>query len=290
MMLLQTWKSADNIVRKDIIKPGTFSRKPTDCASCEVVIENINVINASVEDLKNKFNSQILHGISKEVLTIGEANCEIDRQIERAIQMMMVLEKSLVTIDIMLEGIDDRLVIKFEITLNKVEPYKPIWEWSPQDKYSIALKYKEAGVCLFQKHRYVDAFYKFSKACKILITLEPIQDLELDKTLETKINNLRLILYNNMAGCQLSRKNYEHTISLCNKILNKEANNVKALYRRGVARGNLKDVENAVTDLKYAVSLEPHNQVIKEQLTIYNTKLQEANQKFEDMVKKMFKA
>ena len=57
-----------------------------------------------------------------------------------------------------------------------------------------------------------------------------------------------------------------------------------------MARGNLKDVENAVTDLKYAVSLEPHNQVIKEQLTIYNTKLQEANQKFEDMVKKMFKA
>lgn len=287
-MLRQTWKSADNIVRKDIIKPGTFCKKPTECTTCEVIIENINVTNASVHDLKSKFNSEILNNRSKNTLIIGEANCEIDRQIERAIQMMMVSEKSLVIVDVLLEGIDNSLVIKFEITLNEIQPYKPIWEWTPEEKYSIALKYKEAGVGLFKEGRYVDAFYRFSKACKILITLEPIQDLELDKTLENNIYNLRLVLYNNMAGCQLNCKNYEHTISLCNKILNKECN-VKALYRRGVAHGNLKDVEKAVADLKNAANLEPHNQAIKEQLSIYSVKLQEANQKFENMIKRMFK-
>lgn len=288
-MLLQTWKSADNIVRKDIIKPGTFCKKPTECATCEVSIENINVTNASVHDLESKFNSEILNNRSKNTLTIGEANCEIDRQIERAIQMMMVLEKSLVIVDILLEGIDNSLVIKFEITLNSIQAYKPIWEWTPEEKYLVALKYKEAGVGLFKEGRYVDAFYRFSKACKILITLEPIQDLELNKTLENNIYNLRLVLYNNMAGCQLNRKNYEHTISLCSKILNKESNNVKALYRRGVAHGNLKDVEKAVADLKTAANLEPHNQTIKEQLSIYNMKLQEANQKFENMMRRMFR-
>ncbi|CAD1472215.1 unnamed protein product [Heterotrigona itama] len=251
-MLLQTWKSADNIVRKDIINPGTFCKKPTECATCEVIIENINVTNASVHDLESKFNSEILNNRSKNTLTIGEANCEIDRQIERAIQMMMVSEKSLVTVDVLLEGIDNSLVIKFEITLNDVQPYKPIWEWTPEEKYSVALKYKEAGVGLFKEGRYVDAFHRFSKACKILITLEPIKDLELDKTLE-------------------------------------KSNNVKALYRRGVAHGNLKDVEKAVADLKNAANLEPHNQTIKEQLSIYNVKLQEANQKFENMMRRMFK-
>lgn len=288
-MLLQTWKSADNIVRKDIIKSGTFCKKPTECSTCEVIIENVNVTNASVHDLKSKYNSEILKNKSKSTLNIGEANCEIDRQIERAIQMMMVSEKSLVIIDVLLEDIDNSLVIKFEITLNEIQPYKPIWEWTPEDKYLVALKHKEAGIGLFKEGRYVDAFYRFSKACKILITLEPIQDLELDKTLESNIYNLRLVLYNNMAGCQLNRKNYEHTISLCNKILNKESSNVKALYRRGVAHGNLKDVEKAVADLKNAANLEPHNQTIKEQLSIYNVKLQEANQKFENMIKRMFK-
>ncbi|CAK9822249.1 Peptidyl-prolyl cis-trans isomerase FKBP62 [Anthophora retusa] len=288
-MLLKTWESVDKVVRKDIIKPGQYSRKPSECANCEVVVENINVINASVKDLKEKYNSEILNNEGEKPVIIGEANCEIDRQIERAIKMMMVFEKSLITIQILLEDIDMCLIIKFEITLTKMQPYKPIWEWTPEEKYSLALKYKEIAVHLFKENRCVDAFYKFSKACKILITLEPIHDLELNPKLESNINNLRLVLYNNMAGCQLRRKHYSQTISLCNKILSKESDNVKALYRRGVAYGNLKDIDKAVMDLKGAVNLEPHDQMIKEQFILYNTKLQEANKKFEDMVKRMFK-
>ncbi|KOC62078.1 Peptidyl-prolyl cis-trans isomerase FKBP65 [Habropoda laboriosa] len=288
-MLLRTWESVDRIVRKDVIKSGQYSKKPSESAKCEVIVENIYVVNASVEDLKEKFNSEILNNVGEKTVIIGEANCEIDRQIERVIEMMMVLEKSLITLNILLEGIDMCLIIKFEITLTEMQPYKPIWEWTPEEKYLLALKYKETAVQLFKENRCVDAFHRFSKACKILITLEPISDLELDAKLQSNIDNLRLVLYNNMAGCQLSRKNYEHTISLCSKILNKESNNVKALYRRGVAHGNLKDLEKAVMDLKSAVNLEPHNQMIKEQYFMYNTKLQEANKKFEDMVKRMFK-
>ena len=288
-MLLETWESVDKIVKKEVIKPGPFSKKPTECAICTVVIENIHAVNASVEDLKHKFHSEILDGSAKKLVVIGEANCEIDRQIERALQMMMVLEKSLITLHLTLESVDRPVIIKFEITLNKLQPYKPIWEWTPEEKYSITLQYKETGVVLFKECRWVDAFRKFSKACKILITLEPIPDLELQAKLESDINNLRLVLYNNMAGCQLNYKNYEHVVSLCTKILNKESTNVKALYRRGVAHGNLKDLEKAVADLRTATTLEPHNRAAKEQFLIYNAQLQEANQKFGDMVKRMFK-
>ncbi|XP_076392726.1 tetratricopeptide repeat protein 9C [Megachile rotundata] len=288
-MILQTWESVDKIVRKDVIKPGCYSRKPTECSTCEIGIGTVNVINTSVEDLKEKFNSEILNGTNTKTFIIGEANCEIDYQIERAIQMMMVSETSVITIHPSLEGIDEPITIKCQVTLIKMELHKPIWEWTPEEKYSIASKYKQMGVQLFQECRYVDAFRRFSKACKILITLEPIPDLELDSKLESDINNLRLVLYNNMAGCQLNRKNYEYTISLCTKVLDKENNNVKALYRRGVAHGNLKDLEKAVDDLKIATALEPHNHTLKEQFLIYNKKLQEANQKFEDMVRRMFK-
>ncbi|XP_017878230.1 70 kDa peptidyl-prolyl isomerase-like [Ceratina calcarata] len=289
-MLLLTWESADKVVRKDIIKPGIFSKTATECARCNIIIENIEVDNRSTQDKNEKLNSNVLDGLNEKSLIIGEADNEIDRQIERALQMMLVLEKSLITIRVPSEDIDKHSIIKAQITMNHIEPHKPIWEWTPEEKYQIASRYKETGVQLFKEQRWVDAFYRFSKACKILITLEPIADLELDKKLENDINNLRLQLYNNMAGCHLKRKNYEYTVSLCTKVLDKEINNVKALYRRGVAYGNLKNIERAFLDLRNAFNLEPHNPTIKQQYLIYDAKCQEANKKCDDMIRRMFKA
>lgn len=288
-MAAELWESADKVVKKLVIQAAAFSRKPTERAICHLIIENISVNNEPVKNLQERFQSEILDGSIEKVIVIGDANAEIDKQIERAIQMMMISEKSRITVLMPGEIIEEPISVQFEATLTKFEPFKPIWEWTPREKYDIAFKYKEAGVQLFKEDRCVDAFHKFSKACKLLITLEPIFDLELEQTLEDNINSLRLVLYNNMAGCQLNRKNYEHTISLCTKVLQKDGNNVKALYRRGIAHGNLKDIEKAAADLKQAVSLEPHNRAAKEQYQIYNAKVQEANQRFNNMVKKMFK-
>lgn len=245
----------------------------------------------SKDVLKEKY-TDILDSEGEKVLIIGEASAEIDRKVERAIQMMNIFEKSLVTITTpsQSEVKNESVPVKFEITLTKCERHKPIWEWSPEEKYNIALKYKEIGVELFKSSRFVDAFHKFSRSCKILITLEPISDLELDQQLEININNLRLTLYNNMARCQLNQKNFEHTVTLCTKVLNKDRNNVKALYRRGIAYGSMKDNEKAVADLKAALTLEPNDHTVKEQFHIYNTRLQEATQKCNDMVRKMFKS
>jgi len=169
------------------------------------------------------------------------------------------------------------------------ERHKSIWEWSAEEKYEVALKYKEKGTELFKDSRITDAFRKFSKACKLLITLEPIADLELDKQLEYNINDLRLALYNNMAICHLKRYNYQHVVSLCTKVLDKDGNNVKALYRRGVAYGSMGDNEKAIADLKVVLTLESNNHSAKEQFDVYNTRLQESIQRNKDMMKRMFK-
>lgn len=282
------WVSTDKTVRKIVLKTGEFSKTPTECSICEIIVGQV-VSNTSTKVLEEKYNSAFVNCTSK-WLTIGEADSEIDRKIERAIQTMKVSEKSLVSVDIVSDVNEQiEITVQLEITLAQLKPHKPIWEWTPEEKYTLALKYKERGVRLFKESRCVDAFHKFSRACKILITLEPIPDLELDNKLENDIKSLRLILYNNMAGCHLNQRNYEHTVALCNKILDKERNNVKALYRRGVSYGNLKDLEKAVADLKNVLILEPYNRIAMEQFLIYNTKLQEANQKFEDMVRRMFK-
>lgn len=275
-----------------MLKPAVYTKKPTERSTCNVLIKKINVTGASDKDLREKYHTEILDDEDEKVLVIGEVSAEIDRKIESAIHMMNILERSLVTIIIPAKQSEvngGSITVEFEITLTKCERNKSIWEWNAEEKYEIALRYKERGVELFKVSRITDAFYKFSRACKILITLEPISDLELDKQLESNINDLRLGLYNNMAMCHLSRKNFKHTIALCTKVLYKDKNNIKALYRRGVAYGKLNNNEKAVADIKEVLTLEPNNNAAKEQFNIYNTKLQESIQRSNDIVRRMFK-
>ncbi|XP_011872519.1 PREDICTED: 70 kDa peptidyl-prolyl isomerase-like [Vollenhovia emeryi] len=291
----QLWESADKSIQKKVLEPGAFTRKPTECSTCVITVEKINVVGTSEADLREEYHSAILDGQSEKTVIVGEASSEIDEKVERAICMMNIHERSLVTVAMPPIRSNESLVssepvtVKFEITLTHCKRHKPVWQWSAEEKYQVVSRYKGRGTELFNDSRIADAFRKFSKACKLLITLEPIADLGLDKQLECDINNLRLALYNNMAICQLKRKNYHHVVTLCTKVLDKDVDNVKALYRRGVAYGKMGDNEKATTDLKAVLTLESSNHSAKEQFDVYNNRLQESVQRSNDMLRRMFK-
>lgn len=176
---MDKWQSADKIVTKEILTKKDFTDKPTERALCELKIDNIDETYLKIDELILKYPSDIIYGASEKEWILGDACTELDRQIERAISTMFINETSLITVRINSEKnatIDEIQNIKFQLTLIKFLPFKPIWQWTPEEKYEIALKYKERGIQIFQKTHYVDAFHKFSKACKILITLEPIID------------------------------------------------------------------------------------------------------------------
>lgn len=292
--MLESWESLDKSIKKSVLKPGVFSKKPNERSTCHVTVKDISVTGASVDDLKREHRTEILDSEGERVLVLGStSDSQIDWKVERVLQMMNLHERSLVTLALPAEQRGDvsNPTVRFEITLDKCVRHKPIWEWSAREKHEVALAYKEKGVDLFRESRIVDAFHKFSRACKILITLEPMPDpdLPMEKQLESDIKSLRLALYNNMAMCQLSRKNYEHVVSLCGKVLDRDRGNVKALYRRGIAYGRMKDNEKAVADLKVALALEPGNCAVKEQFEACNSKLQESIERSNDMVRRMFK-
>ena len=288
---MNTWQSSDKAVSKEIIRKEEFTDKPTERSSCRIKISNVSVTRLTVKDLRTKFHSDILDESPEKTIVLGDACTKLDREIERALKTMFINETSLITIRLPDEneiGTED-IIVKFQMTLHSFEPFKPIWNWSAEEKYHISSEYKAIGVRLFKDGRYIDAFHMFSKSCKILITLEPIEDLELEESLENKIGVLRIILYNNMAECHLNRKNYEHAITLCCKVLKKDENNVKALYRRGIAYGNLKNVEKAVEDLKKVLSIDPNNSLAREKYNLYNEQWQAANERYERIVKRMFR-
>lgn len=86
------------------------------------------------------------------------------------------------------------------------------------------------------------------------------------------------------------RANYEHAIALCDKVIKMDQDNVKALYRRGLAYGCLKNYERAVSDLSRTIELEPNNSLARKHYSEYNDYLKKQCQKSDDIVRRMFKA
>lgn len=278
-------KSPTCVVEKEIITEGIFSRlKPTERSVCRIKISDVNYSESSTDD--QLFPSEYLKQYSSErTIIIGDASARIDECIERVVGTMFKGERSLTRIT---ESSCENVFADFKIELVDYEARKPIWDWTAKEKYEVALNYKVSGVALYKSVRIVEAFFKFSKACKILITLEPIDDHETEETLRKDIDNLRKVLYNNMAECHLIRGSYERAIKLCDKVLAREENNVKALYRRAVANENLKDYETALADMERVGDLEPRNSAARERLVLYRSKVAEAKKRYDNIVRKMF--
>ncbi|XP_008560575.1 peptidyl-prolyl cis-trans isomerase FKBP4 [Microplitis demolitor] len=277
--------SSDNVVEKIVTTPGNILNKPTEKSICQLKISDIKPGSLDPGEL----NSRLLHP-GEIALVIGEADSEVDRQIERAIKWMGEGESAVVNMKLHSEKSESpALEISLTLSLIKHEPFKPIWDWTPSEKYLTASEYKERALKLMQENRIKDAFIRFSKAVSLLITLEPINDLELPEDLLRDISNLRSNLYNNMAMCQLKYDNYEHVISLCTKVLARDKNNVRAMYRRGCAFGSMKNIENALNDFQKAAHIEPANTLVWKKMITYSKLWEEAAKKSDDLLKRMFK-
>ncbi|KAL7306713.1 hypothetical protein TKK_0001383 [Trichogramma kaykai] len=287
---MSTWTSKDEKVSKEILVPGYFSKRPSHLCVCTLIISSPKINDKTGEQavnaIKNDLHSQIINGEEKKEVVIDKTYSIVDILIERAILTMSLNEKSLITVKVQNDDMGIS-VVSLEVIVENIVYYKPIWEWKSEEKYKIALEHKQIGIKLFQEKRYVDAFHAFSKACKIILTLEPIEN---DEPLINELLNLKLVLFNNMAECQLIKQNYDHAVTLCTKVLNKEENNVKALYRRGVSYGGLRDFEKAISDLKKILNFDSKNKLAKEKLSIYNEQWQKSVKGYDNIVRKMFGA
>lgn len=77
---------------------------------------------------------------------------------------------------------------------------------------------------------------------------------------------MRLTCLSNLAACQFQWGNYRYVADLATKVLDRQPDNVKLLYRRGVAHLEMKDFEAAKADLVEAHRLDPSNKAINEKM------------------------
>lgn len=264
------WESPDKKIKKVIIKVGEIGLKPYENSSCK-----INISNCDVDVVKDYC------GV-RDVI-IGENDSEFGRLLDRCLQTMNKNEEANVTFKLDID-------INFTLHLINYELKGFIYEWDAKHKFQLALHHKEIGNKLF-KDNYIDASHRFGKALKILCSI-PIEVENPPEIIDTvklsDIEELKANLYNNLASCYLKNGNNETVIELCKKVLSYDTNNLKALYKTGVAWCNERDYEKSMDCLQKVVNLEPSNKAAKEKLVYVTVKFQEAQSRVNSMIKKMF--
>jgi len=100
----------------------------------------------------------------------------------------------------------------------------------------------------------------------LLITAQAIKLLENSQILdeaEERLQQRALVkLYLNAAACRLQFRDYPGTINYCNRVLEIEPAECKAIYRKGVAKKQLGDYDEARSLFMKAYASKPHDAML----------------------------
>jgi len=232
---------------------------------------------------------------------IGSAETELDRQVERCIQMMQLNEFSQFNMRILLEpnlngGVGkisdklepDWLSVELTIKLDSLFNADPIYKWFNETKYNKALEYHSSGVRLFKEKRYLDSFHLFKTAYKLSVLARGLPTDNYEDV--DKAQDLMNLCCNNIAACHFQWKNNQSVVDLSKNVLKYQPDNVKTLYRKSVANKGLKEYDLAEQDLIKASKLEPNNRAVNDELGRVQHLKKTTETKLANSMKKMFAA
>ncbi|KAI4468415.1 peptidylprolyl isomerase [Holotrichia oblita] len=266
----ETWISPDQRIQKYIISMGKNGLKPTE--NCECIMD----VSASTYDVKRYNESSFV---------VGDSSDSFERLLDILLTTMNEGEKAKVVFKLKEKNVE------FTLELIEFKSDGFIFEWDAKKKFELASKHKERGTELFKIMHYIDASHRFSKAIKLLSSIPIAVDKPptvIDDLPICEVYSLKTVLCNNLASCYLKHRDYEVVIELCKRVLQREANNVKALYKMAVSYYEVHDYHKALETLEYVLKLDPENKAAADRMKDFTQKVNETNAKVNAMFKKMF--
>ncbi|XP_068528461.1 sperm-associated antigen 1 isoform X2 [Anas acuta] len=121
-----------------------------------------------------------------------------------------------------------------------------------KEKIFIATREKEKGNEAFASGDYVEAVTYYTRSISVLPTAAA---------------------YNNKAQAEIKLQDWDSALQDCEKVLDMEPGNIKALMRRATVNNQLKNYETAIEDLNKVLCIEPENALAKKNLLETEKKL-----------------
>ncbi|KAF5271747.1 hypothetical protein FQA39_LY08070 [Lamprigera yunnana] len=256
----------------DILKENKVGLKPTENCKCYIKVSN----NTSLEELIE------LEEVGFYI--VGQSNSEFQRFLDNCLLTMHTGEISNITFHLEID-------YNFILELVNFETEDSIYKWTAQKKFNLAMTHKTKGVELFNESRFVDASFRFGRGLKILCSIPIVVTKpasEINGLKLSDINSLKKNLYNNLSSSYLKCNRYKSVLEICEKIFEMEKDNVKALYKQGMAFCEMGDYENSQKSFLNVLSLEPNNKAAAGKLKFVNVKVAEGNVEMNAIIKKMF--
>uniref|UniRef100_UPI00398F1F4E tetratricopeptide repeat protein 9A n=1 Tax=Pristiophorus japonicus TaxID=55135 RepID=UPI00398F1F4E len=169
----------------------------------------------------------------------------------------------------------------------------------PQDAIQRALDFKSQGNQCYKEKKFREAIGKYHRALLEMKGFLAASDPEsassavqvhpasgktpgrLSEEERRLVEGSEIECYNSLAACLLQAElvNYERVKEYCLKVLKKEGDNFKALYRSGVAYYHLGDYDKALHYLKEARNREPTDTNVIRYIQLAEMKLSRSSQR-----------
>ncbi|PIA25735.1 hypothetical protein AQUCO_10800020v1 [Aquilegia coerulea] len=277
---LVSWKTVtevtdDKKVIKKILKEGEGYERPNDGTVAKVKL--IGKLQDGTVFFKKGHDDELFEFKTDEEQVITG--------LDRAVMTMKKGEVALLTIDPEyafgsseskqdLAVVPPNSTVYYEVELESFVKEKESWDMNTPEKIEAAGKKKEEGNALFKAGKYARASKRYEKAAKYIDYDTNFSEEEKKQSKALKVScNL------NNAACKLKLKDYKQAEKLCTKVLEIEAQNVKALYRRAQAYIQLVDLDLAELDIKKALEIDPNNRDVKLEYKVLKEKMKEYNKK-----------
>lgn len=177
-------------------------------------------------------------------------------------------------------NISPNTTLQFDVEMLSFEKAKESWEMDASEKLEQAEIKKSKGTSYFKAEKYKLAVKFYSQVVTLLENATGMDEGE-DAT---RKSTLLLVAFLNLAMCYLKLNDSHAAQEQCDKALEQDSNNVKALFRRGQALQNKGDYDQAKKDFEQVVQLDPQNKAAKNQVTRCMQKIKE----FKDKEKKIY--
>ncbi|KAJ1607925.1 putative peptidylprolyl isomerase [Cryptosporidium canis] len=126
---------------------------------------------------------------------------------------------------------------------------RELYERSTRDKLDAIKLFCDEGNIKYQNNQIEDAIFEYKNALIYVDYTFPE-----DKALEEEYNNLITRINLNLSACFLKINEFNMTILHCNKVLQNDPNNIKALYRLSQAYMNIYEFNKALEIIEGVLS------------------------------------